>query len=301
LTASFVNTALMELIKKKSLIASWCRSLVVKEFYITHGIEAKILFIFLLLGMSLFSYRPSLLIIRNLASVTSLSSDSLQAVSLLSSERLNLREMVTRTMSYSYPDTHMGFHLKNLTFFDSNSKLDAERKVLASIPRSLSKNAKKYVRAVFKISEKHQVDPIWILSVMWTESHFDYSAQSWAGARGLMQIMPATRTFINDEYHKAGFKLAVEGKDFNINEYFPYRVSSKERPDHISKIVNIELGIIYLKRLLTKFKNHKHATVAYNMGPGWTRGRLKRNLPVGHKNEYLDKVRFAYEQIVRKI
>ena len=142
---------------------------------------------------------------------------------------------------------------------------------------------------------------MWVLSVMWTESHFDYSAESWAGARGLMQIMPATRKFVYKVYRSQGHRLLVEKKGFNIDEYFRYKVKKEDRQSHIKKLINIELGVVYLKRLLKSFNSHKYATVAYNMGPGWTRGRLRRNQPVGQKNEYLDKVSKAYQDIVRKI
>lgn len=216
-------------------------------------------------------------------------------------EKLDLQGMVEKTRSYSYGETQLGFYLKDLEFFNLNSKMDAESKILESLPKILAKKANTYVRAVLKMSQLHQVDPIWILSVMWTESNFDYSAKSWAGARGLMQIMPDTRTFIYKVYKTSGSQLLVEQKGFNINEYFPYKVTGEEHKKHVKKLMNIELGIIYLKTLLTSFKSHKYATVAYNMGPGWTRSRLRRKLPVGQKNEYLDKVRKAYRIIVKKI
>ena len=68
------------------------------------------------------------------------------------------------------------------------------------------------------------------------------------------------------------------------------------------KYVKITGNDEVLKRLLKKFNyNHRLATVAYNMGPGWTRGRLRNNLPVGNRNEYLDKVQRAYKRISKKI
>ena len=158
------------------------------------------------------------------------------------------------------------------------------------------------MRAVLILSERHQVDPLWVLSIMWTESHFAYNARSGVGANGLMQIMPTTKKYLHRKLHRRGQSLAVEKPGFVLNDYFPYRVADTEYKIHRDKLFNIELGIIYLKRLLNKFNaNHVHATVAYNMGPTWTSRRLKAKQPVGIKNEYLDKVSRAYGQIVKKI
>lgn len=252
--------------------------------------------LFVVIGLNL---KPHLISYPELSSVMKLSTDLNDKVEL--KEKLDVKDIIDKTMNYSYSDTRLGFYLENLSFFDSYSKLDAETKILTGLPRYLSKKAKSYVRAVLKLSEAHQVDPIWILSVMWTESNFDFSAKSWAGARGLMQIMPETRKFIYKVYRSKGKKLLVEKDNFNIDEYFPYKVKKMDKQSHVRKLMNIELGIIYLKSLLKTFNSHKYATVAYNMGPGWTRGRLRRKLPVGQKNQYLDKVRKAYKQIIRKI
>lgn len=291
----------MELIRKIIGDASFQNPFPTKDLWNFISIEVKVFSLFMIVATSFLIKNPSIYLIKDLASTKSLETNSLKKVVLSSEEKIDLKKIVNKTMSYSYGDTQLGFYLKNLTFFDINSKLDAEKKILNNLPKYLSKKAKTYLRAVFKISENHQVDPIWILSVMWTESNFDYSAKSWAGARGLMQIMPDTRKFIYKVYRSQGNKLLVEKDNFNINEYFPYPVTLKGHKKHIRKLVNIELGVIYLKTLLNSFKSHKYATVAYNMGPGWTRGRLRRNLPVGQDNEYLDKVRKAYKHIVKKI
>lgn len=272
-----------------------------KEFSLVRTKEFKLfsLFLFLLaISLPLSTYYLAAL---PLSSIRPFLGFGDRTHELKKTEKLNIQDIVAKTRSYDYGDTQLGFYLKDLNFFDINSKLDAEKKILDSLPKTLSKKAKVYLRAVLKMSQKHQVDPIWILSVMWTESNFDFTAKSWAGARGLMQIMPATRKFVYNVYKKNGNKLLVEQDSFNIDEYFPYKVPKNLSKRHLNKLINIELGIIYLKTLLGSFKNHKHATVAYNMGPGWTRGRLRRNLPVGQKNEYLDKVRKAYKSIVKKI
>lgn len=298
---AYVKPEAMELIRKIIGDASFENPFSTKDFWRFLSVEVKLLSLLMILGTIVLVENPSKYSIQNLSSIKSFSTNSKARVTLTHDEKIDLQWIVNQTMSYSYPDTQLGFYLDTLAFFDANSKLDAEHIILSNLPKSLGRKARSYVRAVFKISEKHQVDPIWILSVMWTESNFNFTAKSWAGARGLMQIMPDTKKFIYKGYRGQGKKLLVEKKDFNINEYFPYRIKSKDKKTHIRKLVNIELGVIYLKTLLNSFKSHKYATVAYNMGPGWTRGRLRRKQPVGTDNQYLDKVRKAYKHIVKKI
>lgn len=272
-----------------------------KYFQVFRLKETIMVLIFIVLGISLLSLKPQMIRYASLSSVMNLSGAIESTSSIKLSERYNIREIVDKSMNYSYTETQLGFYLENLSFFDVHSKVDAEKKILSGLPHYLSKKALNYVRAVLKIAQIHQVDPVWVLSVMWTESNFDYSAKSWAGARGLMQIMPETRKFLYKVYRSKGNRLLVESDKFNIDEYFRYKVKKSDKQAHVKKLINIELGVIYLKRLLKSFNSHKYATVAYNMGPGWTRGRLRRKLPVGQKNEYLDKVRKAYKEIVRKI
>jgi soluble lytic murein transglycosylase-like protein len=70
----------------------------------------------------------------------------------------------------------------------------------------------------------------------------------------------------------------------------------------VGKLRNLEVGIFYLKNLLQAFNdNHYHATVAYNMGPYWTKGQLKNNLPVGENNHYLNKVLKNYYHITKTL
>jgi hypothetical protein len=203
---------------------------------------------------------------------------------------------------YSFKYTSLGFFTRSLDFLEEVSKKDAEGKLVELLPPTLARNAKNYLRAVLIICEKYQVDPLWVVSVMWTESHFKPFAKSHVGASGLMQVMPDTRKYLYRDLRRSGKFLLVEQDDFNIQDYFNFDISSHEFKKYVMKLVNIEIGVLYLKRLLKSFNyNHRYATVAYNMGPGWTSKRLRRNLPVGDDNLYLDKVMRAYKFLVRRI
>lgn len=83
-----------------------------------------------------------------------------------------------------------------------------------------------------------------VLGVIWTESRFNPSAGSHAGAVGLMQIMPATWDYIRD---KQGLPRSVPRTD----------------PE-----ANINAGTWLLARLLEKFGTVKLALAAYNAGAG---------------------------------
>ncbi len=89
-----------------------------------------------------------------------------------------------------------------------------------------------------------QLDPRLVAAVIHAESRFRTDAVSPAGARGLMQIMPATGGWIAEQ-------IDVEGPiDF-------------EDPD-----TNIRLGTWYLAYLLTRYDGDITNTLAaYNAGP----------------------------------
>ena len=94
-------------------------------------------------------------------------------------------------------------------------------------------------------SSRRQLDPSLPLAVIRRESNFDAEAISPAGARGLMQIMPAT-----------GQQLAA-----SLNETLrtPELLHSPER--------NVRYGIAYLQRLFHNFDDHPALALgAYNAG-----------------------------------
>lgn len=84
-------------------------------------------------------------------------------------------------------------------------------------------------------------------SLMRQESRFDTQAQSHAGARGLMQLMPAT--------------AKQTARKLGISHQLAWL---KSRPDH-----NIVLGSAYLRQMLERYDGYyPMAIAAYNAGPG---------------------------------
>lgn len=108
-----------------------------------------------------------------------------------------------------------------------------------------------YGKTIKYYSERYGVDWRLVIAVMKVESRFDHSAESHKGAKGFMQIMPATQDEIAE-------KIGLETGAFD------------------GPRGNIRGGVFYLARLYKQFEsigltedNHLKITLAaYNAGPG---------------------------------
>jgi soluble lytic murein transglycosylase-like protein len=118
-------------------------------------------------------------------------------------------------------------------------------------------DARPFADLIDTVALKHGVDPELVHAVVQAESNYRADAKSGVGARGLMQVMPAT------------------AKDFGIrNLYDPHN--------------NLEAGVQYLKFLLARF-DMKNAIAAYNAGPGAVR-KYKGIPPFRETQQYVKKV-----------
>jgi len=207
-----------------------------------------------------------------------------------------------RQKVYRFKSESLGFFIGDISFFANNSYDEAESRIVELFPPKIQKKVIRVIRPVLVLCEKHQLDPFWVLSVMWTESHFKHEVTSKKGARGLMQMMPTTYMETLAEMRKNGIFLESDrGEDYLRYQYGSAFVDLGYS-QLVAKLRNLEVGIYYMKGLLETFNNnHYHATVAYNMGPYWTKGQLRNNLPVGQKNNYLDKVLKAYYHITKTL
>ncbi len=94
------------------------------------------------------------------------------------------------------------------------------------------------------------LDNGWVYGLMRQESRFIMNARSSAGAKGLMQLMPATAKWV--------------AKQIKFADYHPSRVTEMN--------TNVTLGTNYMKMVLTSLDNHPVlASAAYNAGPGRAR------------------------------
>jgi len=108
-------------------------------------------------------------------------------------------------------------------------------------------------RHIVGLSRYYDLDPLLVLAIIKVESQFKPDARSYAGAVGLMQVMPIVMREVGDE-------ISVRKKE---ELYDPYK--------------NLHLGIHYLTFLLQKYENDlQNALVAYNLGPSALDARLSR-------------------------
>lgn len=143
----------------------------------------------------------------------------------------------------------------------------------------------KYKEVIAGAAVEYGIDPHLICAVIFCESSFRATAESPAGARGLMQIMPSTGEWL------AG-KMGIDG--FSPEILF--------EPG-----INIRMGCRYLRFLLDRYDGSlKTALAAYNAGhgnvdkwladPGCSSDGELTDIPFPQTAEYVDKVVTVYER-----
>ncbi len=145
----------------------------------------------------------------------------------------------------------------------------------------------KYSEYVEKYCAEFGVDQMLVYAVIKTESSFDPSAVSGAGAQGLMQITPETLEWL------AG-KLGEE----------------YEKLDIFNEETAIKYGTFFLSYLLDEFGNRNTAVAAYHAGRGrindWLSdpaysadGRTLIEIPIDETRHYVNKINSAYNVYTR--
>lgn len=97
----------------------------------------------------------------------------------------------------------------------------------------------KYEQEILTASAKYDVSPALIASIINEESSFNKNKISKKGAVGLMQVLPATATYVTEQ---------------NLNLF--------------NAAENVDVGVRYLSYLIKKFKDVDTALFAYNAGEG---------------------------------
>ncbi|MCD4715630.1 MAG: lytic transglycosylase domain-containing protein [Desulfobacterales bacterium] len=121
---------------------------------------------------------------------------------------------------------------------------------------------------ILKAANRFQVDPALVKAIIMAESGYDPRAISKVGAKGLMQLMPAT------------------AEELGVEDIF--------NPKH-----NINAGVGYFKKLLNRFDGDiKLALAAYNAGTG--KVRQYQGIPPFKATRYYIKKVFEYYQIYKK-
>lgn len=131
-----------------------------------------------------------------------------------------------------------------------------------------------YSELVIPAGQDYNIHPLLLFSVIRQESLFEGFVRSSAGARGLMQIMPATG---QEQAERAGWPPNFQTDDL-------YRPA-----------VSVTFGAQYLNFNRTYFEGNLYATLAgYNAGPGYTANWLE--LANGDPDLFLEIIRFNETQ-----
>jgi soluble lytic murein transglycosylase len=108
--------------------------------------------------------------------------------------------------------------------------------------------------AIKQEARRYGIDPFIAAGLIRQESVFNPKAVSRVGARGLMQVMPATGQMISRRQGNG----TITASDLH------------------NPMLNIKLGMNYLSQMLGEFSRIEYAAAAYNAGPGRARAWLKQ-------------------------
>jgi soluble lytic murein transglycosylase-like protein len=125
--------------------------------------------------------------------------------------------------------------------------VDAIHQILEERARGwTNREIRSIATAIHEASARAKIDPRLVLGIMHTESNFIRGAKSGVGARGLLQLMPATAEAFAA---KAGFQWRG--------------IETLHNP-----VANVHIGVTYFAFLLKKFRgNTDLALTAYCHGP----------------------------------
>lgn len=145
--------------------------------------------------------------------------------------------------------------------------------VRTQLPARFKGQAQRVALTVISESSKYQLDPVFVLAIIKTESQFNPLARGTSGEIGMMQVKPDTAEWIAKKY-----SIAWKGS------------RSLEDPS-----TNIKIGLAYMDYLRAKFSGAAARYVsAYNMGPTNVRRLIAKNVKPA---EYATRVMTNYGRI----
>lgn len=191
---------------------------------------------------------------------------------------------------YQVNDENRRVHAKELLGNKFKKSLAAEQadqfSLSVEIYNLVQRNTKKryqykverVTKAILEESNRYNIDPIFVASIIRTESSFNPLARGTSGEIGLMQLMPKTGEYVAKRIGMKNYKGEKTLKD---------------------PVKNIQIGVAYLHYLRQKFDNQAFMYVpAYNMGPGNVKKSIARQ---ERPKVYSSKVIKFYESFYRQI
>jgi len=116
-------------------------------------------------------------------------------------------------------------------------------------------------RTLVAEASRHALDPMLVVAVVHVESRFNTFAVSPVGAMGLMQVMPRT------------------GEEIARQLEIPWQGSQTL----FDPILNVRIGVAYLKHLAMRYESIPTALAAYNWGPGHIDRRIRKGSQLPQK------------------
>ena len=145
-----------------------------------------------------------------------------------------------------------------------------EELVVKFLPKKFVKQSRTIATAILRESEKHNFDPLFLVSIIQNESSFNPTMKGSAGEIGLMQIKPSTAKWIAQ---KNGIKY-------------------KNDKELLKPAFNVKIGAIYMAMLREQFDSHGRLYMsAYNMGAKKVRRMIAKDKMPG---EYVGAVMKRY-------
>lgn len=155
----------------------------------------------------------------------------------------------------------MGKSYKKSIVAKFESRKDIEKNIYEVVKLRLPKKFKHkstvVARTIIEESQKHSLDPLFVMAVISGESSFNPEQIGPVGEIGLMQVRPSTGKWMTE------------------------MMKGKWKGDKVlyEPVTNIKLGVAYLSWLRAKFDGHGQLYVAaYNMGPKSVKNALSRNI-----------------------
>lgn len=142
-------------------------------------------------------------------------------------------------------------------------------------PNLPEETRRRVARAVVEESRWAGIDPLLAAAIIDVESGFESGARSRRGARGLMQLRPAT--------------MAREAARHGIAAGDPH-----------DPVVNVRVGLRYFGRLVETFDREDRALMAYNAGPNRIGDLLRRRGPIPARFRAYPARVFAERQRLRR-
>jgi soluble lytic murein transglycosylase-like protein len=104
---------------------------------------------------------------------------------------------------YKYEDETGVIHLTNVPTDVTKKYTLIMREPRILFNRKIARDINKYDVLISRTAQKHGMDPALVKAVIKAESNFNHQAVSPKGARGLMQLMPATASSlqVDDSFH----------------------------------------------------------------------------------------------------